>query len=156
MEHYQHGLIVGKFMPLHNGHVYLVETALQHVDSLTIVLMSQPTDPISGATRHSWLSVAFPAALVKHHDTPLPRDETGYGHWDQWRDSILRLTGQNFDVVFSSEVYGARLATDLGAVHVLVDQHRVQVPVSARDIRTDPTGWKDFVPAHVWVYFDKS
>lgn len=33
-----HGLVLGKFAPLHKGHEYLIETALREMDRVTVMI----------------------------------------------------------------------------------------------------------------------
>ena len=55
MKKYNHGFVLGKFMPLHSGHIFLLETAKKQCNKLTILLCAQPDDPIPGAIRLKWL-----------------------------------------------------------------------------------------------------
>jgi NadR type nicotinamide-nucleotide adenylyltransferase len=59
------------------------------------------------------------------------------------------LPPEPVDAVFSSEFYGDRLATYFpGAVHIMVDQPRERVPMSATKFRTNPiTYWHNLAPA---------
>ena len=150
---YQHGLIVGKFMPLHKGHLFLIEAAQSQAELLTIVLISLPDDPIPGPMRLLWLTQTVPGVSIVYHDAVLPKDESGFGHWDDWSESIRAAVPTSIDVVFSSEDYGVRLAKDCNAAHVLVDKARSAVPVSATQIRADPKQYADFLPEPVRLYF---
>lgn len=154
MKPYQHGFVVGKFLPLHNGHVFLIDEAVAACERLTILLLSQPDESIAGSVRLSWLQLLYPGCTIIHHDIPLPRDSSGYGHWDTWLESILRLCTDDYDAVFSSEAYGATLAADLSADHVLVDQARDQVPISGTTIRQDPSLHFQYLPAIVQTYYE--
>ena len=49
------GLVLGKFMPLHNGHLSLFDFAGQHCDELVILLCYTDKEPINGALRELWL-----------------------------------------------------------------------------------------------------
>ena len=40
------GLVLGKFMPLHKGHIHLIETAAAEVDELTVLVCSTKEEPI--------------------------------------------------------------------------------------------------------------
>lgn len=151
---YQHGLIVGKFMPLHKGHLFLIEAAQKQAEIITIVLISLPDDPIPGHTRLLWLTTHAPGTLVVYHDAPLPKDESGVGHWDEWIDSLRRAVPHGVDSVFTSELYGERFAQDLGISHVMVDHERSAVPVTATQIRADPKKYADFIPDAVRLYFN--
>lgn len=45
------GLIMGKFMPLHKGHMAMIDFALSKVDNLTILVVANATDQIHGLKR---------------------------------------------------------------------------------------------------------
>ena len=38
MKRYKTGFVLGKFCPLHKGHMFLIDTALSHVEQLYIVV----------------------------------------------------------------------------------------------------------------------
>ena len=154
MKKYSHGLVVGKFMPLHTGHVFLLEAALEQCDKLTVLIFSRPDEPIPGELRVGWVSEQFPKAEVLHHFKTLPKDESGSGNWDIWKQSIVEhCAGREFDAVFSSETYGQRLADDLKVVHVEVDRLRRIYPVSATDVRNNPKEFRQFIPEIVRPYY---
>src|SRR5882757_5149220 len=136
---FQHGFVLGKFMPLHAGIVYLMETARAKSETLTVLLCSRPDDPIPGDIRFEWLVERFPEVDMVHHPEPLPRDQNDPHFWDLWCRAILEYCpGRQFDAVFSSEAYGSRLAHELQSVPVQVDLDRLAYPVSGTDIRRDP------------------
>jgi cytidyltransferase-like protein len=50
---YKHGLALGKFMPLHAGHIYLLKTAQENCQALTIGYNTSFLGPILTTTiRH--------------------------------------------------------------------------------------------------------
>jgi HTH-type transcriptional repressor of NAD biosynthesis genes len=53
------GLLPGKFMLLHTGHVKMIQFALQHCDSLILLLCSHTGEPIAGDVRYKWLRETF-------------------------------------------------------------------------------------------------
>src|SRR5207244_7794100 len=57
------------------------------------------------------------------------------------------------DYVLASEDYGEKLAEVLGATFVPVDRARVAVPVSATEIRANPSATWPFLPRCVRPYF---
>lgn len=141
-------------MPLHTGHIFLLETAQSSCEKLTILLCSQPDDPILGTIRLEWLKKQFPRADVVHCPEPLPRDQNNPMFWELWRKSIQEYCpGQTFDVIFSSEKYGPRLAKELNSRHIEVDQVRVNFPVSGTDIRNNPKAYREFIPEIVKPYY---
>ena len=59
------GLIIGKFMPPHRGHQFLIETASKLVDELTIILFTKSTEPIPAQLRVEWLrTLANPHRVI--------------------------------------------------------------------------------------------
>ena len=58
------GLIIGKFMPPHLGHLYLVEQARSRVEQLTVILFTRPRDPVPGELRLRWLQELLPGGTV--------------------------------------------------------------------------------------------
>ena len=71
------GLVLGKFMPPHAGHVTLVQSARALVDELTVLLCSLPDDPIPGETRLEWMQGLFPDCRVLLHPEPAPQNPEG-------------------------------------------------------------------------------
>jgi NadR type nicotinamide-nucleotide adenylyltransferase len=141
------GLIVGKFLPPHRGHAFLIEAALARVDHLVVLVCSLAREPIPGERRVGWLREMFPTADVRHHtdENPSWPDEHPQ-FWEIWTASIRRHVPAGPDLVFSSEDYGEELARRLGARHVLVDRERRAFPVSGEAVRHDPVRHWAFVP----------
>ena len=142
-------------MPLHKGHIYLLETAMDECEDLTILVCTQSYDPIPGDLRYEWVKQMFPQAHVVHHPEPLPRDRSLPNFWELWEASIRKYCpGETYDVVFSSEAYGDRLAQELGTIHRPVDLEHKTVPVSGTDIRENPKKYWDFIPEVVQDYYE--
>ena len=57
-------MVLGKFIPPHLGHVYLIDFARNYVDELVIVVETQQTQPIPGELRYNWVRQMFPDANV--------------------------------------------------------------------------------------------
>jgi NadR type nicotinamide-nucleotide adenylyltransferase len=149
------GLIIGKFMPPHFGHLHLVEYARSRVDHLAIIIFSKSHEPIPGPLRTEWMRKLCPDTEIIHVEEEHPVDFYSLAAWDLWTATIRKVYPSGPDIVFSSEGYGNRLAQSLGAKHVLVDLDRLAVPVSATKIRDDPmTNW-DFIPSVARPFFVK-
>lgn len=147
------GFVLGKFMPPHQGHVFMCDFARAYCRRLTILVCSLPDDPIPGALRFAWMREMFPDCQVVWCQEDLPQEPADHPQfWAIWRDVVARYGGRP-DVVFASEDYGLRLAHETGARFVPVDQARVTVPVSATLIRADPFRHWSFIPAVVRPYF---
>ncbi len=150
------GLVLGKFLPPHLGHVYLCEFARGYVDDLSVVVGTLKREPIPGALRHRWMTELVPGARVLHLDEELPQDPSEHpDFWRLWKDALLRILPAKPDFVFASEPYGKPLAEVLGGTFVPVDLARSAVPVSGTKIREDPLRCWDYLPRCVRPYFAK-
>lgn len=150
------GLILGKFLPPHAGHVHLVEAARAQVERLDVLVCSLAREPIAGALRHAWMSELFPDVRVVHVDEELPQEPAEDPEfWPKWLAAIGRVAAARPDVVFTSEDYGDELARRLGARHVSVDRHRTRFPISGTRVRADPLAAWEFLPPPVRAHFVK-
>ena len=90
MKAHTHGLLLGKFLPPHRGHVYLGEFARHFVDELTIVVGTIPSEPIPGELRFRWMSELFPTVQVVHLDKDLPQEPSEHpDFWNIWTRELL-------------------------------------------------------------------
>jgi len=149
------GLIVGRFMPPHEGHSFLITWAARHCERLVVYVNTRASEPIPGALRQSWLADLHPEVTVVEvaHDLDTNWDDEDL--WQRWID-LFRARWPHAsgpDVVFSSEEYGGEIARRLGAEHVIVDLRREAVPISATMIREDPHTHLEFLapPVRAWV-----
>ena len=164
---FRQGLVVGKFCPLHRGHMFLIQTALARCDALLVISYTNPGfDRCGPAARQAWLDELFPqvrslvlddailARLCRERGLPqrrLPHNDADpavqreFTAWVSWA-----LCDTRADAVFTSEAYGDGFAADLGAwygarlgapapvQHVCVDRQRLAVPVSGTAVRAQP------------------
>lgn len=152
------GLVIGKFMPIHAGHVGLIDFAARRCDELIVSMSFTPDDPIPYQKRFGWIEKLFndqpnikPRLIADDFDNPhLPLDVRTKG----WAE-VLRKVYPKIDFVFSSEPYGEFLAKHLGAAHLPFDPDRRLFPVSATAIRQKPLAHWDFIPRIVQPYFVK-
>ncbi|MFI5719794.1 AAA family ATPase [Nocardia sp. NPDC051750] len=150
------GMVLGKFLPPHAGHVYLCEFARNWVDNLSIVVGTLAAEPIPGSLRHRWMRELFPFDEVIHLTDELPQDPSEHpDFWNLWQESLRRVLPYPPDIVFASEPYGQPLAEILGARFVPVDLPRATVPVSGTAIRADPMGHWDYLPRCVRPHYVK-
>ena len=147
------GLIIGKFLPPHLGHEYLVNFARCFAERVTVQVCSIASEPISGRMRYAWMQETFasaPGITVVHNSDENPQvpEECPDRFWNIWTDSIFKHMDGRPDLVFASEDYGAKLAQVLGARYIPVDHERQLFPISGTSIREDPmTNWRYILPA---------
>jgi len=159
--HFELGLVVGKFSPLHLGHEWLIDQAALQCDGLLILSYANPDfDRCEAPMRQRWLSARFPKheTLVIDHAwlcracairgrtaRSLPANDASDETQQRFLGWLLRDVLQRApDAMFCSEAYGPACAEILSAVlrrelkAVVVDLDRHHVPVSATQIRRSP------------------
>jgi NadR type nicotinamide-nucleotide adenylyltransferase len=144
------GLVIGKFYPPHRGHRHLIDTALEQSGRVVVVVCERATDTIPGELRRQWLQEIHPAAQVMLIDDRYDEKDSRV-----WAENTVRWLGRAPDVVFTSEDYGDKYASLMGARHILVDQPRQRVPISATAVRKDPYANWEFLEAPVRGWFAK-
>ena len=138
MKKYKTGLVLGKFCPLHKGHMLLISTALSDVERLYIVVDNIMNDVIAVDKRIQWVKNDYPEAIVLTQPHSLPQDPSETPEfWNIWRETLFALLPEKIEAIFASENYGKRLANELNAEFIMVDCQRQQIPISATSIRND-------------------
>lgn len=179
---YARGLVVGKFCPLHRGHMHLIQHALEACAELLVISYTKPEFPGLGRTRReAWLRDVFPgvrslvvddaslASLCASRGLPprrLPHnDEDAAVHREFTAWLCEAICDTAVDAVFTSEDYGDGLAAALSVYfaplrpgmgpvrHVCVDQPRAAVPVSGTRIRCDLHLHREFMHPAVYASF---
>lgn len=150
------GLVLGSFMPPHNGHLALIEFASKRCGELTALVCSRPEDVIAGTLRYAWMKeLCAPYANVRVVEVTknLPQDkEPSRSASRIWGKYLVNRFG-TFDFLFSSEQYGDYLEEYTGIRHVPFDYGRERIPISSRQIRANPfMHWK-FLPPSVRAYY---
>lgn len=149
------GLVMGKFLPLHKGHLALIDFALEQVDDLTVLIVSKEDESIPIAQREIWVKTLYPQERVhvERMVDALPHDGTfSKDHMDAWCDYIAKRF-PDLTHFISSETYGAYLATYMGINHVMFDLNRVDIPISATEIRKSPQDHQAYLPEIVKAYY---
>lgn len=153
---YKKGFVLGKFLPPHQGHLHLIQSALQQVEELTVLVCTIQKEPILGTLRYQWMKELCPRAKVIHVTDEVP----SYPHehpdfWTIWTALLKREIDSDTEIFFSSEDYGFEVAEKLGIKHILIDKERQAVPISGTAIRTNPFANWNFIPDVVKPYFVK-
>ncbi|MCD0465998.1 AAA family ATPase [Flavobacterium sp. ENC] len=147
------GLTLGKFAPFHKGHQLLIETAIDEVDELLVLIYDDPVINIPLATRAGWIREIYPEiTVIEGVNSP---NDTGYTPeiMKIQEDYVLGLLGnRTISHFYSSEPYGEHMSIALNAINRQVDVSRNIIPVSATKIRKDSFGHKEFI--HPKVYRD--
>ena len=149
------GLILGKFLPPHHGHRYLIEFAMRYVDHLTVIIETSHAE-IDGQLRFQWLCEMVPGCRVLALVEPMPQSPEEHPRfWELWRETLIDSNGGVPDYLFASELYGAKLADAIGTRFVPVDPDRCNIDVSGTQIRQKPTEYWQHIPRVARSYFTK-
>jgi HTH-type transcriptional repressor of NAD biosynthesis genes len=179
---FRRGLVVGKFCPLHRGHMHLIQRAIDACSEVLVISYTKPEfEGYGRAERAAWLQAVFPqvrALVVDDASLGVLCDRLGIGarrlpHNDDsaavhraftaWL--CTAICGVTVDAVFTSEDYGDGLARALsehfrlhGAAadpvrHVAVDPARTTVPVSGTRIRAHVHGNRAYLDPAVYASF---
>jgi|GEM_PF-285554 len=152
-----HGLVIGKFMPPHKGHDYLLTEAFNRSGGhLTVLVMGRATDPVPLELRTQWLKAVHPDKDIKFVKHDLPVNYNDPDLWQKWVDLIRQNTPQDITTVYASEDYGRELARRLKAVFEPVDPARSAYPISATMVREDFEARKDFITDEVYQWMKKN
>ena len=155
------GLVLGKFMPLHKGHLALVEFAVQHCDHLTVLLCYNTSEPISGLQRLQWLEQslrAWPTVTIDSYlyDEGALSSSSAYSEDAAagWAE-VLQERYPDLATFFSSEAYGDAVARRMGIKHISFNPGRSLLPVSGTAIRENPFPYWNYLAEAVQPYFVK-
>jgi len=152
------GLVIGKFMPVHKGHIALINFAASQCDELIVSMSYTPSDVIDPQLRFSWIKEIFkhhpkitPAIIIDDFDT----DALPWPERTRIWAKRMREVYPEINIIFSSEEYGSHFASHLNAEHKSFDPDRYQIPVSATLIRNNPFRYWEYIPEEVRPFFVK-
>ncbi len=155
------GLVFGKFMPLHVGHLSLIEFAVENCDKLNVILCYNYEDEISGTLREQWLRQALEkyenVTLIsfRYDQKEFPNSSISSREASKiWAVAFKRLV-PNVNRVFTSEEYGDYLSEYMTIEHLSFDRRRIKNPVSASAIRNNPFYYWKFIADEAKQFFVK-
>ncbi len=132
------GFTIGKFAPLHKGHQFLIETALNEMDKVIVVVYDTDVIDIPTEKRASWIKELYPNVEIKFaHNPPLQYGLDKESVNIQMKYLLNILGDEKPTHFYSSEKYGASVAEYMNLVDRRVDSERVIVPISASKVRDD-------------------
>lgn len=145
------GLTLGKFAPLHKGHQFMIETALQEMDELIVVIYDTDVTTIPLPVRAGWITQLYPTVkVIEAWDGPVGYSTEREYEIREEQYILGLLAGQQVTHFYSSEYYGGHMSRALGAVDRRVDNERSQVPISATMVRSDPYKYREYVSELVY------
>ena len=130
------GFTIGKFAPLHKGHEYLINTAINEVDEFYIVVYDTPQFNISMEEKLNVIKQKFPnVKLIEAYNSPnrIGLDSESVVIQMHYLSNLIKdIKPTHF---YSSEDYGEYVAKYLNIENRIVDKERIKYPISATMIR---------------------
>jgi len=162
------GFLGGKFLPFHQGHVYMIMAASTIVDKLYVVLSSSENRDrqlcerdgvtyIPAEVRLSWIGNTLNdlqnIEIIHIKDTQWDENYD----WDEGADAIKKAIHEKITHVFSSETsYNEMFAKNYpDAQHIVIDEGRCLVPISATELRRSIYNNWNMLPPAVASFFTK-
>lgn len=150
------GFTIGKFAPLHKGHQYLIETALNEMDKMIVVVYDTDLIDIETEKRAEWIKKLYPNVEIKFAHNPPTQyglDEESVKIQMEYLSKIME--NENPTHFYSSEKYGASVAKYMNLVDRRVDNERVTVPIRAEIIRNNIEENKKWLEDNVYEDYVK-
>ena len=154
---YNRALIIGKFMPLHRGHMKMIEHAAEIARLVDVVVLGWKGEPISMIQRYNWVSdtyvdVSYIHPILLGYD---PNELNSSSESDlqssiEWAEYLkTNLYGfDKYDVIVGSEKYVQYMGEYLGIDYDIFDEERKTVSISATAIKSDIiNNWDYLAPA---------
>jgi nicotinamide-nucleotide adenylyltransferase len=154
--HPMRGLFVGRFQPLHKGHLHIMMEALKEVDSLIVGVGSAershtPDDPFTAGERIEMVLEAAKESSVQHRILPVPiRDIDRYSIWVAHVVSLV----PSFSVVYTNNPLTSSLFRNAGYEvrgTALVERGQLSGENIRRMMREGGV-WEELVPESVAGY----
>ena len=145
-----HGLVLGKFMPAHIGHLHLVRFACGLCARVTVAVdrLAQewpPAEARAAALASDLAGLPVRVVALPHPTPQQPEEHPDF--WRFWGETLRQACGATPDALACSMDYGAALAEAVGCALLPIDLAREALPLSATQIRADPWGrWDAMLP----------
>lgn len=144
------GILLGKFLPPHQGHVELFNFARRYVDELLILISLEPEDGIGGQARLDWVSQLCPQCKVQLVTKSLHEDSA-----EDWAGYIKDTLETPVDYLFAMEKLGLSLAQKLSAHRVTTEPSLSSLELESQAIRQNASAHWDRLPPIVRPHYLK-
>ena len=145
MKKYRKALVIGKFMPLHKGHIGLINFACENAEMVLVCVLAHRKECIPLDRRVNWVKDSMFAGVVSACGLMYDADVLNSSSNSDIESSIawaeyLKNQLEDFesiDVVVGSELYVKFIAEYLGIQYLIYDDKRLQINISATTIKND-------------------
>lgn len=154
---FQRGFLIGRFQPLHFGHIHLIRESLKQIQTIIIGVGSaqdyqvhEEENPYSYAQREKMLrEMIRHKQLSERIDTIIPLIDNPDD--DAWRTAVLKMTGP-IDVVVSNNdwVKGIFERVNIPTLSVPLYRRDLYEGTKIREILKNSNDYKEYLPSYVW------
>lgn len=145
----------------HRDLIHFAEEVIYRYSSLffscvDVIVSTRSFEPLNGRERVSALKDAFfnvnKVKIYEHMDDLAPQSPADFQgkeeeFWNYWKNAIHQVTGNEYDLVVASEMYGYKLAEVLGAKFMPYDLNRFINPTKGTDVRNNiVSNFSDILP----------
>ncbi|MBX3241436.1 MAG: AAA family ATPase [Chitinophagaceae bacterium] len=151
--------VFGKFLPFHKGHEAMIRFALKKADFLTVLVCCSNRENISGPIRKQWIEKTFKdtcgieVRVCNYRETDLPNTSRSSKDVSRVWAALFKKELPGYRLLVTSEEYGDYVASFMNIEHIMFDKQREQVPVAATVIRSNISGYWDYLPDAVKPFF---
>ncbi|PWG80288.1 AAA family ATPase [Pararcticibacter amylolyticus] len=137
--------VFGKFLPFHKGHEALIRFALTKCDFLSVLVCCSDKEKVEGTIRKAWIGSTFKDVpnmdvhILNYKESELPNTSESSEHVSQLWSVRFKEIFPDYSLVVTSEPYGDYVAAFMNIRHILFDRERKLIPISASQIRTNPS-----------------
>ncbi len=150
------GFTIGKFAPLHKGHQFLIETALNEMDKVIVVVYDTDLIDVPTEERAKWIKDLYPEVEIKYAHNPPSKyglDDESVKIQMEYLSEIMK--DEKATHFYSSENYGACVAQYMNIIDRRVDNERKNVPIRATALRNNIDENKKWVDNKVYTDLKK-
>lgn len=130
--------VLGKFYPLHIGHISLIQFAQTQCDKLIVLVDNHSSYNMPLADRVKIIQKTFPHLEVrgiKENTFQEPSESPDF--WPYWTNIIKQYIPEPIHSIIGSMAYVKTLAEKLNIDYVIIDNDRLGINISATEIRQD-------------------
>ena len=161
------GVMPGKFLPPHRGHLTSILKAHTQCDILYVAISEQPEHDallcskagcpyISGLLRKKWLSQELQnidgIKVVLIDESNIPLWPTGL---KEYRALVDAAIPEKLDVIFHGDPVYNDVTSFPDLKHIMIDPNRGRWPISGTEIRQDPFKHWDYIIGAARPFFAK-
>lgn len=154
MKKYNKALVIGKFQPLHKGHLALIDFAATQAETVSVCVTGHDGEVIPLEERTWWVIESyaqnFSINVCNLYYDPGKLNESSVSDLkssEEWAE-YLKAELEDFseiDVIIGSELYVKYMADYLGIGYIIYDENRENMPISATDIKDDIIRYWDYL-----------